>query len=277
LGVSFGDIWFNGRKHLEQRNKLSAIDGDDFTKLLLRDKQPWNLFTDGQAIVRPLGDSNKETSLPQTDLPGGMRVTLLSPIPSTLAQLAGTWDEELAEAGKRRLLAARVLESETDLDKLVAKDFNPDDSRPNGSSIAVLLEFAGKRVLLGADAYADVLASALKRLLKPGESRVALDAFKLSHHGSRGNVHDALMSLVSCPNYLVSTSSAIFQHPDREALARVVRRSALPPTLWFNYPVPDKQREYHGFWQKPETQKRWKYEARYPADKTDIQKLSLLA
>lgn len=275
LGVSFGDIWFNGRQHLERVRLLSGKDGDDFSQLLRREKLPWNLWTQGQAVVRPDGDGLREGALPTVTLAGGMQVTLLSPVPSTLQQLAGTWDADLAQPGKRRTLATRVLDMEEDLDVLASRPFDPDDSRPNGSSIAVLLRYAGKTALLGADAYADVLATALRRLKPSDTERVRLDLFKLPHHGSRGNVNDALMALVDCANYGVSTSGAIFNHPDREALARVVRRSVQRPTLWFNYPVPEKTREYQGLWARPEVQERWRFDTRYPADETSGQRISL--
>lgn len=262
LGLSFGDIWFNGRGHLVDAAMLSGKDGDDFSTLLRREKMPWNRWRDGQAIVRP---SAPGAALPQLELAGGMRLTLLSPVPETLKQLAGTWDADLKAPGTRRVLGARKLEMSEDLDALAAKPFDPDGSRPNGSSIAVLLEFAGKRALLAADAYADVLSSALRGLLPAGQSRLPLDVFKLSHHGSRGNVNDELLSLVDCGQYLVSTSGTGFDHPDREALARVVRRSARPATLWFNYPPYAKNLAYHGFWQRPDIQQRWGFQARYPA------------
>lgn len=265
LGVSFGDIWFNGRHHLERVNMLSGKDGDDFSTLLKREQMPWNLWTEGKAIVRPQGDEPAETALPTYPLPGGMTLRLMSPTPSTLTQLAGTWDEDLAAPGKRRQLGGgRQFETRDDLDAIVRNPFNPDDSRPNGSSIAVLLEFAGKRVLLGADAYADVLASAIKRLLPAGQQRLPLDFFKLPHHGSRGNLNDGLMALIDCGHYGISTSGAVFAHPDREALARAVRRSARPATLWFNYPVPQANRAYHAIWQDTAFQKKWGFQARYP-------------
>lgn len=264
LGVSFGDIWFNGRRHLESRAMLSGKDGDDFTTLLLREKQPWNLWTKGRAIVRPPDTAKGPAPLPRMELPGGMVVTLLSPIPATLTQLAGTWDADLAAPGQRRVLKARQLETSEDLDALVKLPFKPDDSRPNGSSIAVLLEFAGRRALMGADAYADVLASAMRQCLVGSQTRVPLDVFKLSHHGSRGNVNDELLSLIDCPNYLISTSGAIFDHPDREALARVVRRSPRPVTLWFDYPPSEQDHAYHALWQRPDFQKRWNFHANYP-------------
>lgn len=265
LGLSFGDIWFNGREHLEPARMLSGKDGDDFTTLLKREKLPWNQFTGGKAIVRRVGADGSEAALPTCTLAGGLKLTVLSPVPKTLLQLAGTWDKDLKAPGRRRVLARGKLELREDLDAIVRNPFNPDGSRPNGSSIAVLVEFAGKALLLGADAYADVLASAVAKLLPRGQPRLALDAFKVSHHGSRGNVNDELMALLDCEHFLISTSGAVFNHPDREALARLVRRSPRPATLWFNHPLPEDEREYHAFWATPAVQKKWRFAARYPA------------
>lgn len=259
LGVSFGDIWFNGRRHLEPKRMLGAAQGDAFSALLVDGGWPWNLWTGGKSVVCREGQP-----LPVCQLPGGMKLTLVSPLPRTLVQLAGTWDKELGRPTDKRLLAGRRLETSKDLRALAAKPFKPDGSRPNGSSIALLAEYAGLRVLLAADAYADVLAGALRGLMPPGQSRLPLHAFKLPHHGSRGNIDTTLMSLVDCRHYLVSTSGAVFCHPDREALARVVLGSDHPKTLWFNYPVPEKEREYHALWQDPAFQRQWNFRAVYP-------------
>ncbi|MCE2660343.1 MAG: CHAT domain-containing protein [Rubrivivax sp.] len=263
LGLTFGDIWFNGRHHLEQRALLSGKDGDDFSTLLQREQLPWNGWSRGGPIVRP---AQASAGLPTIPLAGGLTLTLLSPTPQTLVQLAGTWDADLAKPGKRRLLSGRKADPETDLDTLAKRRFDADDSRPNGSSIAVLAEFAGQRLLLASDAYADVLAQAIRALLPTGQARLRLDAFKLSHHGSRRNVNDELMALIDCPHYLISTSGAVFSHPDREALARVVRRSHAPAQLWFNHPLPERNRAYHAIWQDRSFQQRWGFQAHYPAD-----------
>ena len=267
LGVSFGDIWFNGREHLETKRMLSAKDGDDFSTLLRRLGLPWNEWRKQRAVVRP------HDALPTCTLQGGMLLTLLSPTPPVLLQLAGEWDKELAKPGRRRHLKARQLEPLEDLDRLVQNGFEPDGSKPNGSSIAVLAEFQGKRVLLGADAYAPVLAEALALLCKrDGVERLRLDAFKLPHHGSKGNLNDAVMRLIDCQNYLVSTSNARFDHPDREAMARVVKHSAQPAKLWFNYPPKD---TYHQLWSKPALQQKYGYQALYPPAGTLGVKLAL--
>jgi hypothetical protein len=54
---------------------------------------PWNAWRQGHAVV--VGDND----LPTTTLPGGMKVTLLSPTPAQLQKLAPAWQQELKKAG----------------------------------------------------------------------------------------------------------------------------------------------------------------------------------
>ena len=49
-----------------------------------------------------------------------------------------------------------------------------------------------------------------------------LDAFKLPHHGSRGNVTRELIQSVDCPLWIFSTDGTQFRHPHKQAVARVI-------------------------------------------------------
>ncbi|MEA3406458.1 MAG: hypothetical protein U9R48_00065 [Chloroflexota bacterium] len=114
----------------------------------------------------------------------------------------------------------------------------------NHSSIALLFEYAGRRVLLAADAYPSVLAEGLKAMGYSARRPLKLDAFKLAHHGSRGSTSGELLNLVDCNRYLISTSGARFDHPDKECLARVIWANRCDPdtTLYFNYPGTDAEK-----------------------------------
>jgi hypothetical protein len=85
---------------------------------------------------------------------------------------------------------------------------------------------------------------ALQALLaRRGVKRLPVDVIKLSHHGSRANVTAALMAMLDSPNAIVSTDNKLFNHPDDEALARVVTaRAGQPLTLWFNHDTPRNRR-----------------------------------
>ena len=91
-------------------------------------------------------------------------------------------------------------------------------------------------MLLAADAFPNVLGKALLTLVKTrSQQPLTIDALKLSHHGSRGNFMTELLNAVQAKRYIVSTDNSRFQHPDDEALARIVMYGGDQPTLCFNY------------------------------------------
>lgn len=119
--------------------------------------------------------------------------------------------------------------------------FGGDASAANGSSIAVLLEYPAAapkvRLLLAGDAWPGVLENSIATLLGDPGKRLALDAFKLPHHGSVANLSASLLEHLRCSHYLVSTSGALFRHPHKRALDLILEHHAGPgsPTLHFNY------------------------------------------
>ena len=259
LGVRYGDIWFNGWKHLPQ-DKLNARQGEEFSALIDKHKLPWNQWQNGQAIV--LGDG----ALPTHTLPGGLVLTLLSPTRATLANLAVKWEKEIKALNRTPGDAAqferlgRSPSTSTEVDRLAESAFTGDTAANNGSSIAVLAEYQGKAVLLGADAYSPVLQASVSKLLEHrGQTRLKLDAFKLPHHGSANNLDVTLLALLECKNYLVSTNGKHFNHPDREAIARVIRHGGTRPRLWFNHRSPINE-----VWDRADLQSTWHYDANFP-------------
>ena len=99
-----------------------------------------------------------------------------------------------------------------------------------------MAEFNGARVLFAADAHAPVLVESIKTLLRQsGDDRLKLDLYKVSHHGSQNNVSSELIELLDCPRYLVSTNGDHFFHPDRQAMARILRYGGERKTVYFNY------------------------------------------
>ena len=119
--------------------------------------------------------------------------------------------------------------------------FGGDASAANGSSIALLLEYPAAaptvRLLLAGDAWPGVLETSIATLLGDPGKRLAVDAFKLPHHGSVANLSASLLEHLRCSHYLVSTSGALFRHPHKRALDLILEHHAGPgrPTLHFNY------------------------------------------
>jgi beta-lactamase superfamily II metal-dependent hydrolase len=256
-GFRVADVWFNGRRHLDL---LAPAQGDALSATLTRRSLPWNQAFGGAAVVvSPGGD------LPVVELPG-LRLTLLSPATAQLATLARSWPQVLAEAEAARsaehaapdLLRRDDIDRDVELHRLVSRPYTPDMSAANASSIAFLAEDDdGDRVLLAADATAEMLVASLRRLAAGGRYRV--DLCKVAHHGSRHNTNRELLFLLDCRHWLLSTSGRRHGHPHREAMARILCRPD-EATAWFNYRSSTTE-EYAA----PALGSRYGFSAMYPA------------
>ena len=179
---------------------------------------------------------------------------MLGPTASRLAGLRRTWKEEVEIAlakgslsGVSPTLGPRtfeaygssqppVLESRVDLQLLAEAPSRKDTSKTNATSITLLAEWEGRRILLAGDAFAEDLTEILGRLGNR-DHPVQLDLFKLPHHGSQQNLTRELVEAVRCPYWLFSTDGTTFRHPDAPAIARLLNWSRQPqPTLGFNVP-----------------------------------------
>lgn len=272
LDISIGDVWFNGYEHLTSSAPLDfgGVQGEYLSALIQKRKLPWNAATNGRALCVP-----DEGPLPVFELPGGLTLTLLSPTRDRLSRMTDAWEEEVKKAGLepnlprealrhletrgKRLIAHFGEDEGPDIETLAVEAYAPDTSPANGSSIAFLAERKGKRVLFAADAHAEVLVSSLERLLSARDVRaLSLDAFKLPHHGSRANLSPRLLELVRSDRILVSTNGHQFDHPDPEAIARIVKRRD-GATLVFNY-----RTEENEGWGRAATREAFRYSTCYP-------------
>ena len=100
-----------------------------------------------------------------------------------------------------------------------------------------------------------------------------IDALKLPHHGSGNNLNIDLLKLLDCPRYLVSTDGSTFHHPDRQAIARVIKygkNGETGSTLYFNYHSEDNE-----VWSRKDLQARYGYSAVYPKPEEEGLKVEL--
>lgn len=253
--VTFRDIWFNGYGHLKavDDEDFGAAQGEALTALLL-DGLPWNGAFGKRSVRLPA-----EGLAPPVELRGGLRLTLLSPTADALVRMRPVWEEECRKA---QLIPSDALPEPLpgeepfgalDVDALADEAFEEDDAEANGTSIALLAEHDGRRVLLGADAHPGILADALERL-EPGGAPVRIDAFKVAHHGSRANLSVDLLGRLDCPRYLVSTNGSYFKHPSRQAIARIIKYGGVEKEIVFNYRTP-----YTEIWDEPALQQEHAY------------------
>lgn len=248
LGVSFNDVWFNGWPQLESLSGRTPPDnfapqqGEFLGALIHEQGLSWNSgFGDdhGPVVVPDSG------TLPTRQLPGGAKLTLLSPLRADLLKLRKSWTKALSEAGLRpgdwEQARARLSERKEYKprvardDVFAAKTFGTDGSVANGTSIAFVLEYQGRRVLFGADAHVSVLNSGLRRVAAEQQvPRVSLDAVKLAHHGSMANIDGQFLDVTDASRFLVSTNGDHFHHPDPQTI-RLLAERVPGAEVRFNY------------------------------------------
>lgn len=142
-----------------------------------------------------------------------LKLHIVGPTAKSLAALRTDWQAWLAEQ-ERRLLAGEPL-SERGARQL-------DTSVPNLSSIMLLVESAGKRLLLTGDGRSDDLELGLQQagFLAPGGT-LHVDILKLPHHGSKRNITADFLRRVTADTYVVS-ASGYHGHPSLETLKAIV-------------------------------------------------------
>ncbi len=271
--LEIGDVWFNGFEHLNGRTigpnstleAMGPAQGERLSSWLRT--QPWNeAFNRGPVVRDPDADP------PVRTFHDGLTLTVLGPTPQRLMRFAPLWKETVEEALAKGNLPLDVvapgleafgsdepptLESRADLIELATGDDRADASLANGSSIALLLEYRGTRALLTGDAFSSDLVEVIGRMSP--DRRLALDLFKLSHHGSKKSTSRQVIEAVNCPNWLFSTDGSRFKHPDAEAVARVLAFGNHPnPLLAFNVPS-----RFNWWWDDSQWMARFGYTVRY--------------
>jgi glyoxylase-like metal-dependent hydrolase (beta-lactamase superfamily II) len=272
------DTWYNGYTHLDStiarrpaKDQLGPLNGEIFAGLLLREKFPWNeAFDEGATIVVP-----ETGKLPAVKLTDDMTLTLLSPTWKSLTALKHFWEKELdgldpgdAEGAleifaNKPALQPDVLGALIDVEDLIERPYKADTKEPNGSSIAFLAEHDGQAVLFTGDAHPPILEQSIARLLQErGQTVLPLNAFKISHHGSKNNTSSELLKLLDCRRFLISTNGSRHGHPDQEAIARILYRNyenSEPTELYFNYQTPQ-----NSVWDDDDLRQEWNYQTHYP-------------
>lgn len=291
-GVSFQDVWFNDWHHLRPgrqyssapADKLGPPHGEMLSALILERHLPWNVAFAGQPV-----SIEASGALPVKRLTGGLKLTLLSPSPQELANLDRVWEDEVRkwglEPGSRQAVLERLRkdaryqpppdllgESRPDIRSLAKNRFAEHITESNASSIAFLAEYEGKRCLFAADAQPSLLARSLSRLSEyvPGK-KLHLDALKVSHHGSRGNTDPALLRMLECKHFLISTNGAGRpRHPHAETISRIIQECGPNVELWFNYLSDTTE-----VWDDEGLRKRYQYVTHYPETEQGCMSLGL--
>jgi hypothetical protein len=247
LDLQVADVWFNAWRHLpDVGDVLGPVEGEIVSAELDKLGWPWNAAFDEKAVVAP-----SDGKLPVHELPGGMRLTLLSPTPQALSKLRPAWEATVRAAGLEPGVPGAALDraahqrgirdllgdGSPNVPVLARSKFTPDNAPANGSTIAFLAEYGDSSCIFAGDAHPDILQAGLQRACQERKTeKLAVTAFKLPHHGSKYNVSLDCLELVSTDKYLVSTNGNQTGHPDPEGIARAIVQGG-NPTVYFNYRV----------------------------------------
>jgi hypothetical protein len=274
LTTTFEDVWFNDYLNLVSddppQRHLGAEAGERLSYAIRR--RGWHR---NKAFYGGAASTRDGRILPKVKLGDELAVTLLSPDRGRLERLIPIWDKECIAAGIEP--GRFVQEEEEEPMPILAAEGSPDpptlasvrtpidDKAANGTSIAFLVEYEGHRVLFGSDAHPDLLADALGKLGYGPDNPIELDAYKVSHHGSRRNTTSALLACMRTSRYLVSTNGAQTKHPNVEAIARLVTAAGPPRTILFNY-----RTKFNELWDRDDWKIRYRYQTCYGDGKTPM-------
>ncbi len=224
-------IWANCAKSvpIHISSAISYTQAETLDKLL-------NKIGEEHAFVR---DENINNTLPTFDL-DFCKIQILSPTPEALNVNTEKYKENVATIASTRV----ENDSKKTLEELATnenKQKKEGEDVINRSSIAFTIEAEGKTLLMMGDADPWIVHAKLKTLGYSEENPLKVDMMKVSHHGSRNNTCNELLSVLDCNNYIFSTNGGYGNsyHPDRETLAKVLchpkREKGQFVNLYFNY------------------------------------------
>jgi hypothetical protein len=265
LAFKTGGIWFNGWRHMPTDEEIEAMEdfgaeqGEHLTGRILSHQLKWNKQFGEKAVVIP-----HDGDLPVINLPGGMKITLLSPNPEQLADLKGAWQKEVVDKGLEPGFGEDEIDEDIehfgldtpDVEELCEMEFDEDKAEANGSSIAFLANYDGKSAIFLGDSYPGVIHTSLTKLF--GNGKVPLDLVKISHHASAGNTSPDLIKKLKCKKWVISTNGSIYKHPAQVTVARMVKFGG-NPELIFNYKT-----QYNKVWDSDLLRLQYNYTTTYP-------------
>lgn len=191
---------------------------------------------------------------------GSLKLTVVAPLEENLRELQEDWDKKIKP----------ILKKEKEAAKIAAY---VDGSVYNLSSIVVLAEAHGKRLLLTGDGRGDHTLEGLEQAgLLDEDGKIEVDVLKMPHHGSERNIDSDYLERIRARHYVISADGK-FDNPDIGTLEMISR--ARPDdgfTIHLTYPtqefnVPAIGAKVAAFVKKEQGKgRKYKVETRKPGD-----------
>ena len=135
---------------------------------------------------------------------GNLKLTVIAPSDKNLTALQKDWDKKVKE----------LLKKEKDKEARAEIASYVDRSVYNLSSIVVLAEAHGKRLLLTGDGRGDHTIEGLEEAgLFDEDGRIEVDLLKMPHHGSERNIDIDYLERIRARHYVISADGK-FDNPD---------------------------------------------------------------
>lgn len=237
-----------------KKEDVGPVEGVAFSSLIEYGRYNQNIVSSGGPITNRLGVINVSENI---------KINIISPCPETLCELEKEWLNELAAKGfqfsianktkmvssfeflisriKRYYEKNRIDISAMDCLENYKSDLEKvDTSIVNNSSIVFVLEAYGKKLLFMGDSVVkeENECKIIQSLLKKYGNDVIFDLIKLPHHGSCYNISNDFIECIKSKEYIVSSNSEKFGHPDMDVIANIILKSkVIDKIMTFNYPV----------------------------------------
>ncbi|REA63420.1 hypothetical protein DSL64_02945 [Dyadobacter luteus] len=240
-----GKYWFNSKniKFISGGDSISYEQAKSFEELLIEKgaiKDKWS----------------EDIYLGKTPLlPEGFKIEILSPTIEVLTKLKVHWPEVSKEYKQKLkdITISGIKPSQISRGKLVDLALSDDTPQKailadlaNSSSIAFVLRTSDLSILLLGDSHPCLIHQSMKSAGYSTENKLKVDIVKVSHHGSKNNTTNAILDMIECNRFIISTNggNSRHTHPDRETIARIIHhperiRLSYPSTrkIYLNYPL----------------------------------------
>ncbi len=204
-------LWHNSFDADRRTNELAGIDPGGVASVA-EGMKVRALALELGIPVNPEGDfpdgfvlryANKVPRVPIGDKKEPLTMVVLSPTYEDLQKLQKEWDKEKRSKPRR--------------DRGGGAGLGGPVTAINLSSIALLAEHGGRRVLLSGDAEADQVVEGLRAAGLFVNDKCELDVLKVPHHGSSCNVVKGFFAMLPAAHYVFSANGSD-NNPDIETL-----------------------------------------------------------
>lgn len=157
-----------------------------------------------------------------------IKITAITPTLEALESLMKAYEADEIKKGEKDLVVTQISNHNKDETPLIecinniqqSNDiFINDISKPNKSSVSIIIEYKDFRGLFLADAHAEDIVDGIK---EKGYENTQFSVTKLSHHGSEKNTSTELLEVIGKTEYILCADKSKHNHPNNLTLARIL-------------------------------------------------------